>query len=222
MTDLERRLVDAAAAAEWPPTPHLAPPEGAPRRGPRPAIALAAALLAALGIAFAVPGARSAILRAFHLEGVTVERVSVLPPAQERPLGEALGSRITAAEAEQVLGRAFALPRSAGTPTLRLSEGVVSAVLAGPVLLSELRNDYGPAILKKLAGGSTDVESVDVDGASGFWITGGAHVFIAPGAPPRLAGNVLLWVSGHLIFRLEGRNLTRERALEQAREIAGT
>src|SRR5262249_38963889 len=156
------------------------------------------------------------------LEGVTVVRVAVLPPAEERPLGEGLGSRITADEAEAVLGRPFVLPAAAGTPTLRLEQGVVSTILAGPVLLSELRNEAGPEILKKLAGGSTSVDGVEVGGEPGLWLSGAPHVFLAPGAPPRLAGNVLLWTSGGLLYRLEGPRLTKERALDLARKLEGT
>ena len=53
-----------------------------------------AAVLVAFAVALAVPGARSAILRALHLEGVSIERVRVLPPAQERPLAAGLGALV--------------------------------------------------------------------------------------------------------------------------------
>ena len=51
-------------------------------RGYRRALVPALALLVALGIAFAVPQARSAILRFFHIGAVTIERVETLPAAQ--------------------------------------------------------------------------------------------------------------------------------------------
>jgi hypothetical protein len=38
-------------------------------------------------------------------------------------------------------------------------------------------------------------------------------------APPRLAGNVLVWERDGLTYRLEGATLTKERALELARQI---
>ena len=83
MAELERLLAVAAREVAWPETPALALPAGA-RRSHRRALvlALAAAVLAALAVAMAVPGARSAILRALHLEGVSIVRVGVLPPAQ--------------------------------------------------------------------------------------------------------------------------------------------
>ena len=38
-------------------------------------------------------------------------------------------------------------------------------------------------------------------------------------APPRLAGNVLLWEDGGTTYRIEGNHLTKERALELAHEM---
>ncbi len=160
---------------------------------------MALAVLVAIAVALAVPGARSAILHALHLEGVTIERVDVLPPAQERPLGAALGAPITPEAAEIVLGRPFALPPTTAPPRLRIQSGrVISTLLADPdpVLLTEFRNEVGDVILKKLVGDSTGVEPVTVHGAPGFWIAGAPHVFVSPEAPPRLAGHVLVWSSG--------------------------
>ena len=46
------------------------------------------------------------------------------------------------------------------------------------------------------------------------------HVFILPAAPPRLAGNVLVWEYKDVTFRLEGRTLDERTALRVAREIS--
>jgi hypothetical protein len=43
-----------------------------------------------------------------------------------------------------------------------------------------------------------------------------------PAASPRLAGNTLLWSSGAITYRLEGRTLTEQLALRLATEIDGT
>ena len=60
-------------------------------------------------------------------------------------------------------------------------------------------------------------ECVRVGGALGYWITGTGHVVtLPPSASPRLAGNVLLWQTGGLTLRLEGRGLTLARALQLA------
>src|SRR5205823_1036388 len=86
MSALELRLRALGQALELPPEPDLAPRvlerlEGRRRPFPwrRGAVLALALLVLALGAAFAVPQARSAILRFFHLGGVTVIRVETLP-----------------------------------------------------------------------------------------------------------------------------------------------
>lgn len=225
MSELEQLLASAALEIEWPETPDFALPQARLGSRRRLALVLAAAVLVAIAVAFAVPGARSAILHAFGLEGVTIERVSVLPPSQVRPLAAGLGPRIDRAAAEQALGRPFVLPAGSGRPVLFLQYGVVSTVLRGhePLLLSEFRvGGDGDAILKKVVGLSTGVEGQRVGGAPGMWIHGAPHLYIAPDASPRLAGNVLLWESDGILYRLEGRGLTKAEALRAAAQIDGT
>jgi hypothetical protein len=68
-------------------------------------------------------------------------------------------------------------------------------------------------VLKKYAGGATQVEAVTLgDGVDGIWIHGGRHVFMVPQLAPRYAGNTLLWQRGAITYRLEGRGLTLGRA----------
>jgi len=223
VNDLEQTLRALAAEIEWPEMPDLAgrlelEPSGRRRRRRLVLVAIAAALLA-IAIAFAVPPARSSILRFLHLGGVTVERVSVLPPAEERPLAADLGGPVSAARARAILGGPFRVPPVAGAPTLHERDGTVSALLAdrGPVLLTETAFT---GLMKKLSA-TSEVESVQVaPGIAGLWIAGPAHVFYGPDLPPRLAANVLLWEQGGVTYRLEGRSLTKERALELARAIA--
>jgi hypothetical protein len=226
MTELERQLLAAAREIEWPATPRFDLPQGARPRRTRPlALVLVAAALAAIAVALAVPGARSAILRALHLEGVTIQRVDVLPPAEERPLAAGLGPPATAVDVRLALGRPARLPRIAGRPILHLQGEVVSVLFRDhgqPVLLSEFSTGAGPEILKKMVGGSTGVESVRVGTEPGVWISGAEHVYMAPEASPRLAGNVLLWESDGIAYRLEGRNLEEGDALRLAAQIEGT
>ena len=215
--DLEREL--RALELAWPETPELRL-ELAPRarRRRRPLLVAVALVLAALAAAFAVPQSRGSILRFLHLGGVTIERVDQLPAAQERPLGAGLGPVVTQARAEQALGRPLLLPAVDPPPPLHLSENIVSLLFLDegrPVLLSELGlSDVG--ILKKLTGGLTSITSVQVAGGPGYFISGGEHVYLFPGAPARLAGNVLLWQAHGLTLRLEGRALTLARAVELA------
>jgi hypothetical protein len=214
--DLERELRGLAVA--WPETPELRMELGARERSRRPLlVAIAVALVvAALAAAFAVPQSRGAILRFLHLGGVTVEVVDTLPSAQARPLAAGLGPVVTAAEARRHLGATPLVPPL--EPPLHFSDGVVSAVFAdrgGPVLLNEIGGD-DPAIVKKLLQNG-QIRFVRVGGARGFWITGTGHVVsLPPSASPRLAGNVLLWQTRGLTLRLEGRELTLDRALQLA------
>jgi hypothetical protein len=222
MAELEQLLHALTAEVEWPETPDVT---GRLRLEPRRRsrrrlllVAVAAALLA-IAVALAVPTARSAILRFFHLGGVTIERVSTLPRAEERPLAADLGRRVSATEAKAVLGAPFRLPRTSHEPALYERAPTVSALLATPepVLLTETRLS---GLMKKLSTGSTTIRRVEVEpGVEGLWLSGARHVYLGPQAPPRLAGNVLLFESGAITYRLEGRTLTRERALELAREI---
>src|SRR5215475_13157087 len=103
---MEREL--AALEVEWPPTPDIASRlELAPRPSRRWVAVAAVAIAVAIGAAFAVPQSRSAILRFFHLGGVTVEQVETLPPAEQRPLAAGLGVEVGDARARALLGGAF-------------------------------------------------------------------------------------------------------------------
>src|SRR5690349_13044658 len=103
MAELERMLRSAAAEIAWPaaPEPVLPVEAGRPRR--RGLVLVLVVLVLAFAVAMAVPGARSAILRALHLEGVSIVRVDLLPPAQARPLGAGLGAVVSPEQARQAL-----------------------------------------------------------------------------------------------------------------------
>ena len=226
MSELETQLRQLAAGIDWPPTPPseltFEPHPRATRLRVRPLWLVVAAALVALAVAFSVPAARSAILRVLHLGGVTVERVDVLPPAQEQPLAANLGPTVDSERAEEALGAPLRLPPLRGSAQLHLRDGVVSVLLAGPqpLLLSEFRSNV--FLLKKLASSGTEVVSLEVGTAPGLWITGAPHVVLFPAAPARLAGNVLIWQQGTVVYRLEGRQLTKQTALELAEKITGT
>jgi hypothetical protein len=223
--ELERSLRALAAEIEWPETPELHLELARQRRRPRrlALVLVLAALLVALAAALAVPSARTAILRFFHLRGATVELVDTLPAADERPLGAGLGPIVGAAEAERDLGFRFLFPPGGEHAPIHVRGGIGSVLLAGrePILLTELNpgGGTGPELLKKIAGTGTNVEPVSVRGQQGLWLSGGAHIFFTPATPPRLAGNVLLWEHGALTLRLEGKHLTKAEALAIARSI---
>lgn len=71
----------------------------------------------------------------------------------------------------------------------------------------------------------TTVESVDVDGAAGVWISGEPHIFwyLAPDGTfvnesRRLVGDTLAWERNGVLYRIEGA-ITLPRALEIARSM---
>lgn len=220
MTELERALERLSPHVDWPATPafELRRAGGTRRRW---LVALALAVLA-LAIAFAVPPARSAILRFLHIGGVSIARVDTLPAVQERSLGASLGVPTSAFGAREVLGAPFRAPAGV-QPRLYRAGQAVSALLATPepVLLTEFRaGTDGPMIVKKLLGISTGADPVDIGlSAPAVWLHGAEHYYLAFPLPPRLAGNTLIWVRDGLTFRLEGKTLSLALARKLAREI---
>jgi hypothetical protein len=217
MSDFERALEQLSPHLDWPATPTFRLTYRRRRRW----LAAVAVVALALAVAFAVPPARSALLRFLHIRGVSIERVDTLPPAQERSLADSLGVPITAADARALLAQPFQAPDDL-RPQLYRSGQSVSALLAtpDPVLLTELRGGVdGPMLMKKLVGGLTDARFVDLGlGGPAVWISGSEHYYLAPPLPPRLAGNTLLWVRGPLTYRLEGKTLTLALARKLARD----
>jgi hypothetical protein len=220
--NLEQQL--RAVQVDWPETPALRP-ELAPRRSRRRLLVLALAVVVlALAVAFAVPPARSALLRFFHLRGVTIERVETLPDAQARSLEAGLGPERPLAEATRVAGFTPAFPPGIDVRRAYARLGVLAVRLGGGRLLTELSfSDLG--INKKFASQATRIEPVQVNGDDGLWLEGGPHVLIylnRDGVPVtqtlRLAGNTLIWQHGATTFRLEG-PLTKQQALKLAESI---
>ena len=150
--DLARELSALAAHVEWPATPELRLSlEPVPRRRSRRAVfaAVAFAALLAVGVAFAVPQSRAAILRFFHLGAVTIQIVDRLPAAQERPLTAGLGPVIGRAEAKQLIPDLL-LPALTPPPLLHSPGSATIALVfeldGEPVLLSEF--GYGGGFIK--------------------------------------------------------------------------
>ena len=237
MTSLEIRLRALGHELDFPPERDVAPAvlERLAISGARPfpwrrAAVLALALLAiAIGAAFAVPQARSAILRFFHIGGATVIRVDTLPPAVERTVGN-LGTPMSRAEAQQLVGFRLLLPRFAGDGPQRVYvvDGSLATVVVRwqgrRVLLSEFPS-LGAQGLKKLAYSGTIVDPVSVNGRGGLWIEGGRHTLAYfdrtlgfRERPLLIRENVLLWVRGPLTLRLEGK-LSRAQAIALAQTV---
>lgn len=228
MTELERALVQLGRELDLPAEPDLRARvrERIERRSRyRLALVPALALLVALGIALAVPDARSAILRFFHIGAVTIERVETLPAARDRPLTAGLGPALPLREAESRSGVSLVLNGSRPR-RFYAQPGLIATLLhyrGKRVLLAELQADQ-TGIVKKLAGPETRVEPAQI-GSFGLWLEGGRHVLIwETGAgevrqiEPRLAGNVLIWADGGRTFRLEG-DLSKGQMLKFGQQI---
>ena len=230
MSELERQLQALAPLVELPAERRLAPAvrerlTGRPtlRRRLAPALAL---VVFAIGIAFAVPPARSAILRWLHLGGVRIEFVDRLPTATVRQTLE-LGPRTTLAQARHLVAYRVLTSKLLGDAdevhVLGSQVGFVYRRKGGVKLLVTEFPGYEPGnVAQKMVGPGTRVELVSVNGAQGVWVSGSPHFFLylrtdgrVAGGTLFLAGNTLLWDHDRVTLRLEGR-LTREQALEIA------
>lgn len=92
------------------------------------------------------------------------------------------------------------------------------------VLLSEIPGSIDTTFFEKFLGQGTRIQPVAV-GAGGWWIAGALHEVAVVGTDGnarfetvRLAGNVLLWSSGRVTFRLET-SLDEPGALEIAQSV---
>lgn len=228
MTELERALVALGNELDFPDVPDLTSRvrERLQRRWVRPVVFAVALGALALGVAMAVPPARSAILKFFHIGAATVERVETLPPAQRRPLVAGLGPALTRSAAEARAQVELKLPKVAAPKRYYAQPGLIATLLhldGKPVLLSEMKGDQ-MRLFKKFAGPATNVQPVDL-GEFGLWIQGGRHVLMwqfnygeIRQVETRLAGTVLLWLSQDTTYRLEG-ELDKGRMLQLAHQI---
>lgn len=222
MAELERDLRAMAAYVDLPAERDLWPAVQARLGDRRPtpwlrsAVVVAAAVALAVGIAFAVPPARGAILRFFGLEGVSIVRVEKLPSVPRLPA--VFGTRTTLDAAERRVGFRPLLP-NIGPPAKVFTDYSNQAVLLlygrpRPLRLEET----GIGIFQKLVSGQQRVERVSVGGNPGVWLPD-AHVVGDFFDQPRMSGSALLWERDGITLRLEGR-LTKAEALRIARSTS--
>jgi hypothetical protein len=216
MTELEQALVALGRELEFPATPDLTGTVRARlarRRWQRPLVFGVAVAAVAIGVAMAVPPARSAILRFFHIGSVTVERVETLPPAKPLPFSTGLGPPVS--------HPTVALPKGLHATRYYARPGMAAALLryrGKDVLYAVLRGDQ-MGFTKKFVGPTTRIEEARI-GEWGMWFSGGMHVLIwrYGNVHTRLAGNVLIWLSGDTTYRLEGQ-LDKSHMLALGRQI---
>ena len=246
MPDLEQDLTDLAAAIAWPPAPRfrILPPAQRRPALPRWAFAVAAALVIAAGALIYMP-TRDAIAGFLNLH-TTVNRVPALHSPSPRP-GQSLGlgTPTTLAQAQSRLTWQIMVPPALGQPDVvylaRPPEGpsggevtLVYTNRAGikpsgqtgvSLLVTEARGTVDEQFFGKTVGPGTTIESVDVNGHRGWWISGQPHVFVftdANGNPYfdtlRLATNTLIVDDGGTIVRIEG-DMTKAQALQIASSL---
>ena len=212
MRDLERELRELGAAIAVPATPDIAgevrtrlPAARVARQRRRLVVALA--LLAVVLVGLAASPARTAILRFFGIGAVRIELVDRLPVVEpSAPI--AAGRRIAATETPFRLLRSDLL----GEPDRLYADGEVVTLLYGSpervrLLVTQIGTaELTPELVKKLATVSTDIRVVELAGLPdpALWIDGEPHVVVLPDAPPRLAGNTLVWVQSGRTLRIEG------------------
>ena len=230
MNELEGRLRELGGEIAYPATPQL--DLGSDRRPARVlrlrplALAFAILLAALAGLLALSPGARSAFLEIFRLQGATVERVEALPEVRAQRLD--FGEEVTREEAERRVG--FELLDLGEPDSVHVRDGRIASLVYGDperprLVLSQLRGGVYEGFLKKTGGEGTHVEEVRVGGERGLFVSGDEHFVMFRDENGQitdertyLAGTVLLWNRGGLLLRLEG-DLTRDEALELAESV---
>jgi hypothetical protein len=232
MAELERDLREIGRQLAWPGEPDLVPRVQARLAAPSPARRLGlprrrvlvlafAVLVVAVGAAFAVAPARTAILRFFHIGNETIERVPTLPSAQRRSPVAGLAGPMSLAQATKLAGFQPVLPPKHGK--LYAHDGIVATYLGPRTVLTEATGDL--IFTKKVISPGSRVEPVTVNGHDGLWISGAQHVLMYLDSTSRMhrtvvriAGNVLVWAQGSVTLRIEGPR-TRAEAFRFASSI---
>ena len=243
------RLRATSAPASTPPTPRATEPRRLPViRSLRRSLLLAAAIaLLVVGVALGL----SYGLGLLSIDFGTVPSPSTsVRPSPGVAVEDGIGSRLGLGEAsglDQVLVRSdmrVRVPARLGPPD--------AVYVGGPALRGQIAFVYGArddlpqsdllqgaGLLvtqnvgrfdqrlggKLIGSGVTTIEPVDIDGASGYWISGEPHMFwyLAPDGTmldegERRVGDTLVWERDSVLYRIEGA-VGRARALEIARSM---
>jgi Domain of unknown function (DUF4367) len=241
VNELEHALVALGRELAVPDAPDLAPrvlaalePPARPARM-RLAVVLVAVLVAVLLAALAIPDARSALARFFHIGAARIEVVDELPAVEpqlpELNLEPTLGERVSLAEAKRRAGydlreleeepdRVYLGPRNSVWFLYGRPDAVRLLVAQTPKLSID-----EPFIFKKLAAVGTNVETTSVRGKPAYFLSGEPHEVILVDEyhlpvqeTLRLARNTLLWEEDGRTLRLEG-DFSREEALAIAESL---
>jgi hypothetical protein len=191
-------------------------------------LAIAALLLlvgAAIGLGLGLSG-----LRLVPVSSLPPTASTTSPPSGPPGSGLGLGEQTTLDAARSAVQFTVRVPTAAGLSTpdavylgypprggrVELVYAVRPGLpAAGPapvgLLITQFQGSTDDGLVKKMFGGSTQVEFLTVEGARGYWITGQPHVLLyqEPGTgtvreePGRLVGNVLIWQRAGVVYRIE-------------------
>ena len=231
MNELERRLQDVGREIAYPATPRF--DLQLERRPARPgfrrplALAVAIVIVALAGVLALSPGARSAFLEIFRIEGATVQRVETLPDVRAQRID--FGERVSRETAERRAGFELLDVGSEPDAIFIRPDGLASVVYGDPdeprLVLSQARGAIYDGFVKKTGGRGTIVRNVMVGGEPGLFVDGPDHFVmfldengLISDEPTYLAGTVLLWNRDGLLLRLEG-DLSQAEALELAESV---
>jgi len=224
---IESALLDLSEEIEWP-----APVDFAsrlrlekPGRTWRPRVAWMAGGIVVILTLVLIPSARQAVANLLEVAGIRIEfgDAPELPPPTNLAPGDQVDMESAMGAVDfSILTPAILEPPTAvhllqwefGTQVFLAWEASNRLPEVGEsgtgLLLAEFRAPLDEAFFGKIVEGGTTVDQVDVDGVTGFWLTGAPHVFMFETGrrdlvedETRLTGNVLVWERDGITYRLE-------------------
>jgi hypothetical protein len=240
---IEMALRDLSGEIEWPPPVDVASGLRLDKMIGRtwlPRVAWAAGGIVVVVALLLVPSVRQAVANLLEVAGIRIEfgETPHLPP----PARLAPGDPVDMESASRAVDFPILTPSILSPPTAvhllhwQLGTQVFLAWEASDrlpavgesgtgLLLTEFRADLEEAFFSKIVEGGTTVDQVVVDGVRAFWLAGAPHVFMFEAGPSdlvedetRLTGNVLIWESNGITYRLES-GLSLDQSLEIAESL---
>lgn len=236
--NLEQQLVALGREIDWPDTERTLLPIASSRSRRRAWLVPTLAAFAALVIAL-TPGARRAVANLLELAGIRIEfgTSEQLELDPDLLLGEVVAIADAQAAVDFPLKRPSILDGPDAVTVYRGSLGsqVFMGWFAGNdlpavgaselgLLLTQFRGNFDDPFVEKLLGEGTRVTRVEVGSVLGYWLEGAPHSLMYHDGErliedsARLAGNVLVWETNGVTYRLESA-LTLEMALAIAESL---
>ena len=240
---IEAALVELAEGIEWPSPVDFASRlrlDRPVRRTWVPRVAWMAGGIVLILTLLLIPSARQAVANLLEVAGIRFEfgESPALPP----PTILAPGEQVDLESAQRAVDFPILIPSALERPTVvhllqwelgtqvflawEASERLPEVGESGTgLLLAEFRADLDEAFFGKILEGGTTVDQVVVDGVPAYWLAGAPHVFMFAAGPSdlvedetRLTGNVLIWESNGITYRLES-SLNLDESLEIAESL---